>query len=146
MVEHIGRSILFSEPSTPSCCHRLLMCLIVSCTGPQKPALPLLLSARQLLSKFVINSADPTLFKKECVNRFKKLLLHVSPPSDTIFVLWNVASCLIILSTHPDIHAHDMPVNLHPAFTLLPSLNKKFLTHVTFTADSPFKPSAATQK
>lgn len=82
MAIHIGRSILLSGQSTPSCCPRLLACLVVSCTRPQR--LPSL-SAGQLLLKFVISGAYPTLFKKGCVNRFKALLLHVSPLFDSIF-------------------------------------------------------------
>lgn len=97
MVVHIGRSILLSGQSTPSCCPRLLACLVVSCTGPHWPARLPPLSAGKPLLKFVISGADPTLFKKGCVNRFKALLLHVSPLSDSIFVLRNVASCLIPL-------------------------------------------------
>lgn len=85
MVVHIDRSILLSEQSTLSFCPRLLACLVVSCTGPhQRARLPPL-----------EGGTDPTLFMKGCVNRFKALLQNVSPLFHSIFVLWNMASCLI---------------------------------------------------
>lgn len=58
MVVHIGRAILLSEQSTPSCCPKLLACL-VSCDGPYRaPRLPPL-SAGWLLSKFVFSLLIP---------------------------------------------------------------------------------------
>lgn len=132
MVVHIGRSILLSGQSTPSCCPRLLACLVVSCTGPHRSARLPPLSAGQLLLKFVISGNDPTLFKKGCVNRFKALLPHVSPLFDSIFVLRNVACCLI--PPPPLYMPTSMPVFLYPPFTLPPSLDKRFLTQVTFEA------------
>lgn len=104
MVVHIGRCILLSEQSAPSFCLRLLACPVVSCTGPHKPArLPTLEGG--------INS---TLFKKGCVNRFKALLLNVSPLFHSVFVLRNTASCLITPQT-------CLPPRLSPSTHLSPS-------------------------
>lgn len=146
MVVRIGRSIFFQSNQhllvVPGCQH--VACLVVSCTGPHRSAWLPPLSPGQLLLKFVISGADPTLFKKGCVNRFKALLLHVSPLFDSIFVLRNVASCLI--PPLPLYISTSTPVLFYPPLTLPPSLNKKFLTHVTFTAHTPFKLPAAAQK
>lgn len=143
----IGRSILLSDQSTPPCCPWLLACLLVSCSGTHRASRLSPLSAERLLSKFVIGGTDPILFKKGWVNRFKARSPHMSPLFDSIFMLWNAGSCLIIPS-HPLYTPADAPVpsinhRHHPPPATTPhpppSLDKKVLTHVTFTAHTPFK-------